>query len=161
MRHGKDTVKLGRTSSHRDSMFVNMLKSLIENKRISTTLPKAKELRRRADQMITIAKKEDKIAQKREKAGQTAADAKRDAAVIARREAVSALRICYNTLTSKEAKAAKAGDTSSYSRDRTVIGTLFGELKERFATRNGGYTRIIRTYDRVGDSAPVCFIEYV
>ncbi len=141
MRHGKDTVKLGRTSSHRDAMFVNMLKSLIENKRISTTVPKAKELRRHADRMITIAKKEDQMA--------------------ARRQASAALRIRYNTLTAKEIAAAKEGDKSSYSRDRTVIGTLFGELKERFATRQGGYTRIVRTYDRVGDSAPVCFIEFV
>jgi large subunit ribosomal protein L17 len=141
MRHGKDTVKLGRTSSHRDAMFVNMLKSLIENKRIETTVPKAKELRRHADRMITIAKKEDQFA--------------------AKRQASSALRIRYNTLTAKEIAAVKTGDTSSYSRDRTVIGTLFGELKERFVDRKGGYTRIIRTYDRVGDRASMCLIEFV
>ena len=141
MRHGKDTVKLGRTSSHRDAMFANMLKSFIENKRIETTVPKAKELRRLADRMITIAKKEDQFA--------------------AKRQASAALRIRYNTLTAKEIAAVKTGDLSSYSRDRTVIGTLFGELRERFADRKGGYTRIIRTYDRVGDSASMCMIEFV
>lgn len=160
MRHGKDTVKLGRTSSHRDSMFVNMLKSLIENGRISTTVAKAKELRRRADQMITIAKKSDTNVWLSKHPGKTEVDAKQ-AALAARREAIAALRICYNPLTVKEAKAAKGGDLSSYSRDRTVINTLFGELKNRFATRNGGYTRIIRTQDRIGDSAPTCLIEYI
>ena len=141
MRHGKDTVKIGRTSAHRDAMFVNMLKSLIEHKRISTTMVKAKELRRRADHLITIAKKAEELS--------------------ARRQAIAELRIRYNTLTAEQLKAAKAGDTSSYSRDRTVIGTLFGELKNRYASRPGGYTRIIRTIDRVGDSAPLCLIEFV
>jgi large subunit ribosomal protein L17 len=141
MRHGKDTVKIGRTSAHRDSMFVNMLKSLIEHGRISTTMVKAKELRRRADHLITIAKKEDGLS--------------------ARRLATAELRIRYNKLTARQAAAVKAGDKSSYTRDRTVIGTLFDDLKTRFANRDGGYTRIIRTIDRVGDSAPLCFIEFL
>ena len=140
MRHRKHTFKVGRTGSHRRSMIVNMLKSLIENGRISTTVVKAKELRRHADRMVTLAKKDT---------------------LAAKRNAASALRICYNPLSSKEARDAKAGDKSSYSRDRIVIGKLFGELKTRFATRNGGYTRIIRTHDRIGDSAPTCVIEYI
>lgn len=140
MRHRKHTFKVGRTSSHRRSMIANMLKSLIENGRISTTVVKAKELRRHADKLITMAKKDT---------------------LAARRDAVSALRVCYNPLTPHEARQAKAGNTSSYSRDRTVIGKLFGELKTRFATRNGGYTRIIRGPDRIGDSAPTCIIEYI
>ena len=57
MRHRKHTFKIGRTGSHRRSMIANMLKSLIENGRISTTVVKAKELRRHADRMITLAKK--------------------------------------------------------------------------------------------------------
>lgn len=140
MRHRKHTFKVGRTSSHRRSMIANMLKSLIENGRISTTVVKAKELRRHADKLITMAKKDT---------------------LAARRDAVSALRVCYNPLTPHDARQAKAGNTSSYSRDRTVIGKLFGELKTRFATRNGGYTRIIRGPDRIGDSAPTCIIEYI
>lgn len=51
--------KLGRTTSHRWSMFRNQVSSLIEHERIVTTLPKAKELRRIADQMITLAKGQD------------------------------------------------------------------------------------------------------
>jgi large subunit ribosomal protein L17 len=140
MRHRKHTFKVGRTGSHRRSMIANMLKSLVENGRISTTVVKAKELRRHADQLITLAKKDT---------------------LAARRNAVSALRVSFNPLTPFEARKAKAGDTKAYSRDRIVINKLFGELKTRFETRNGGYTRIIRTHDRIGDNASTCVIEYL
>ncbi len=140
MRHGNHTFKVGRTGSHRRCMLANMMKSLIENGRISTTVVKAKELRRHADRMITLAKKNT---------------------LASRRDAIAALMVSYNTLTAKEARKAKQGDKSSHSRDRTVIGRLFGELRERYNERNGGYTRIIRTHDRVGDSAPTCYIEYI
>lgn len=59
MRHRKSGRKLGRTSSHRDAMFRNMVTSLFEHDRIVTTTPKAKEARRIADKMITLAKKGD------------------------------------------------------------------------------------------------------
>ena len=140
MRHAKHTFKIGRTGSHRRCMLANMLKSLIENERISTTVAKAKELRRHADRMITLAKR-------------NTLDSKRNA--------ISHMHIVYNDLTSKEARKAKTGDKSSYSRDRLVISKLFGPLRERFLERKGGYTRIIRTADRVGDSAPTCYIEYL
>jgi len=140
MRHGKHTFKVGRTGSHRRCMIANLLKSLIENGRISTTVVKAKELRRHADRMITLAKKNT---------------------LSSRRDAIASLQVSYNPLTSKEARKVKQGDKKSYSRDRIVIGKLFGELRERFNERNGGYTRIIRTHDRVGDSAPICYIEYI
>jgi large subunit ribosomal protein L17 len=78
-----------------------------------------------------------------------------------RRSAIASLKVSYNALTSKEARRAKAGDKSTYTRDRYVIDKLFGELRERFSSRNGGYTRIIRKGDRIGDSAPTCYIEYV
>lgn len=140
MRHGKHTFKVGRTGSHRRAMIANMLKSLIENGRIETTVVKAKELRRHADRMITLAKKNT---------------------LASKRNAISQLKISYNPLTAKEARKVKAGDTDSLSRDRTVIGKLFGELRDRFAERNGGYTRIIRGGDRIGDNAAVCYIEYL
>ena len=140
MRHGKHTFKVGRTGSHRRSMIANMLKSLIENGRISTTIVKAKELRRHADKMVTLAKQNT---------------------LSAKRNAVAALKVSYNPLTSKEARKVKAGDKNSYSRDRIVIGKLFGELRERYANRNGGYTRIIRAGDRGGGRATTCYIEYV
>jgi large subunit ribosomal protein L17 len=121
-------------------MISNMLKSLIENDRISTTVTKAKELRRWADKMITLAKKNT---------------------LASKRDAIAQLKVAFNSLTPKEARLAKAGDKSAYSRDRLVIDKLFGELRERFVARDGGYTRIIRKEDRIGDSAPTCYIEYL
>lgn len=140
MRHGKHTFKVGRTGSHRRSMIANMLKSLIENGRILTTIVKAKELRRHADKMITFAKKNT---------------------LASRRNAVAALQVEYNDLSTKDARKAKAGNKKTYSRDRLVIDKLFGELRDRFQTRNGGYTRVIRAGDRIGDSATTGFIEFV
>ncbi len=140
MRHGNHTFKVGRTGSHRRAMIANMLKSLIEEGRISTTVVKAKELRRHADRMITLAKKNT---------------------LSSKRNAIAQLKIYFNPLTSKEARAVKKGDIDAYAKDRMVLDKLFGELRERFTARNGGYTRIIRTGDRIGDSAPTCFIEYV
>lgn len=140
MRHLKDTCKLSRTSSHRRCMFANMLKSLIENGRIETTVAKAKALRRYADKMVTLAKKNT---------------------LATRRRAISEMMISYNALSSKEARAVKAGDKSSYNTDRNVIDILFGQLGPRFAARSGGYTRIIKNKRRVGDNAQTCFIEYL
>ena len=140
MRHRKDTFKIGRTASHRRCMIANMLKSLIEHGRIETTVRKAKELRRHADHMITLAKENT---------------------LSSRRRAIAEMMIRYNTLTTKEARDAKKGDTSSHNGDRLVIGKLFGDLSTRFATRNGGYTRIIKKDQRMGDNAPTCFIEFL
>ena len=140
MRHAKHTFKVGRTGSHRRCMLANMLKSLIENERICTTVTKAKELRRHADHLITLAKRNT---------------------LASRRDAISQMHIVFNELTSKEARKVKAGNTGAYTRDRLVVGKLFGLLRERFLARNGGYTRIIRAEDRVGDSAPTCYIEYL
>ena len=140
MRHGKHTFKVGRTGSHRRAMLANMLKSLIETGRLTTTVVKAKELRRHADRLITLAKRNT---------------------LASKRNAIAELKVCFNPLSTKEARMAKNGDTGSFSRDRQVIEKLFGELRERFTARNGGYTRIIRTGDRIGDSAPTCFIEYL
>ncbi len=140
MRHLKDTCKLNRTTSHRRCMFANMLKSLIEHGRIETTVPKAKELRRYADKMITLAKKNT---------------------LAARRDAVAEMMIQYNTLSEKDKRAARSGDTSSYNTDRQVIDILFNELGNRFTSRQGGYTRIIKNRRRAGDGAQTCFIEYL
>jgi large subunit ribosomal protein L17 len=140
MRHGKHRFKVGRTGSHRRAMLANMMKSLIENGRICTTVVKAKELRRHAEKMITLAKKNT---------------------LASKRNAISTLKVAFNPLTSQEARQVKAGDKGSFSRDRLVIDKLFGELRERYTARNGGYTRIIRKSDRIGDNAPTCYIEYI
>jgi len=140
MRHNKHTFKVGRTASHRRTMIANMLKSLITHEKIETTMTKAKELRRHADRMITLAK-ENTLA--------------------SRRAAIAELMIRYNSLTTKEAREAKAGDLSSYNDDRKVIKKLFSDLNVRFATRQGGYTRITGFRNRVGDNAETVIIEYL
>lgn len=140
MRHRKSTFKIGRTSSHKRCLIANMLKSLIDVERIETTVTKAKELRRHADQMITIAKKND---------------------LSSRRAAIARLMVRFNSLDTKEARAAKNGDTSSHNVDRRIITKLFGSLGPRFAERQGGYTRIIKTGNRVGDNAESCILEYL
>ena len=140
MRHAKDTFKIGRTASHRRCLMANMLKSLIDHGRIETTERKAKELRRHADRMVTLAKRNT---------------------LATRRKAIAELMIRFNALSTKEARAAKAGNTEAYNVDRRVIGKLFGELSQRFANRSGGYTRIIKKEFRVGDNAPTCYIEYL
>lgn len=140
MRHLKDTCKLNRTSSHRRCLFANMLKALIANEKIETTVPKAKALRRYADKMVTLAKKNT---------------------LAARRQAIAELMIRFNQLSDKEERAARAGDKSSYNTDRIVVDKLFTKLGTRFASRNGGYTRIIKSKRRVGDNAQTCIIEYL
>lgn len=140
MRHLNRTCKLNRTASHRRCLFANMLKSLITHGSIETTVAKAKFLRGYADRMITLAKKNN---------------------LAARRQAIGELMITFNTLTPKEQRSAKAGDTSAYNDDRFVIDKLFGELGPRFAQRAGGYTRIIKGGCRVGDAAQLCVIEYL
>lgn len=140
MRHLKNTIKLNRTSSHRRCLFANMLKSLIVHGRIETTVAKGKILKRYADQMVTLAKKNT---------------------LASRRRAIAQLMIRFNTLTPKEARAAKAGDTSAYNDDRKVVETLFTQIGPRFNARNGGYTRVVKGRRRQGDNAQTCIIEYL
>lgn len=141
MRHRKRRAKLSRTTAHRRCLFANMLKSLIYHEKIVTTVPKAKELRRFADQMVTLAK---------------------DNSLASRRKAVGELMVRFNTLTPKERRDVKAGDTSSYNNDRKVVMKLFSVLGPRFQTRAGGYTRITRLpINRTGDQGLQCSLEYL
>jgi large subunit ribosomal protein L17 len=116
MRHGHGLRKLNRTSEHRLAMLRNMMNSLLTHEVIKTTLPKAKELRRVVEPMITLAK----------------------IATVANR------RLAFNRL-----------------RDRDVVVKLFNELGPRFATRPGGYTRILKMGYRVGDNASMALVELV
>lgn len=140
MRHGKNTFKLGRTASHRRCLVANMLKSLIMKGQIETTITKAKKIRRHADQMVTLAKKNT---------------------LATRRKATAELMIRHNALTSKEARAVKKGQTAAMNDDRQVVNKLFNELGKRFENRAGGYTRIIRLNNRVGDGAEKCILQYL
>ena len=114
MRHRKSGVKLNRTTSHRQAMFRNMVTSLLKHDKIKTTEPKAKELRRWADHLITLAKRGD---------------------LHARRQALSIVR------------------------EKDVVHKLFEEASERFGSRNGGYTRVVKIGRRPGDAAPLTIIE--
>lgn len=140
MRHRKDTVKLGRSASHNRALFANMLKSLIQNERIVTTVAKAKELRRHADRMITLAKKNT---------------------LASRRDVIAKLMISYNPLTSKEARFAKEGKKDAFNGDRLIVSKLFETLGPRFTNRAGGYTRLVKANNRVGDNAQTCIIEFL
>ncbi len=140
MRHHKRTVKLNRNGSHRRAMMANMLKALVEHGRIETTVAKAKALRGHADRLITLAKKNT---------------------LASRRAAIAKMMVSYNSLSSKETRLAKKGDTASHNTDRKVVGKLFDELSQRYTTRDGGYTRIVRKENRQGDSSSLCIIEYV
>ena len=116
MRHRHGLRKLNRTSSHRLAMLRNMTVSLLKHEAIKTTLPKAKELRRVVEPMITLGKV-DTLANK---------------------------RLAFSRL-----------------RDREIVGKLFAEIGPRYKTRNGGYLRILKMGFRVGDNAPMAYVELV
>ena len=113
MRHGDGLRKLGRTSTHRLAMLRNMTVSLLRHEEITTTLPKAKELRRVVEPMITLGKK----------------------------PSLANRRLAFDRL-----------------RDRGIVEKLFDDLGPRYAKRNGGYLRILKTGFRKGDNAPLALV---
>ena len=116
MRHNKKINHLGRTSSHRKAMLSNMAVSLIMHKRIFTTVPKAKALKKVVEPIITRSKE----------------------------DTTHSRRIVFKTLQDKES-----------------LTELFQNVSQKIGDRPGGYTRIIKTGHRLGDNAPMCFIELV
>ncbi len=116
MRHGKKTNHLGRTSSHRRALMSNMASSLILHKRITTTVAKAKELRKYVEPLITKTKD----------------------------DSTHNRRIVF-----------------SYLQNKYSVQELFGAVAEKTASRPGGYTRIIRLGNRLGDNAEICMMELV
>ncbi|MFN3202290.1 MAG: 50S ribosomal protein L17 [Bradymonadia bacterium] len=136
MRHRKSGRKLGRNASHRVALFRNLTSALFEVEKIETTEPKAKELRRHAEKLITLARRH--AASKVEAAGSDAEKAQLTAARVA------AVR--------------QAGKTIQ---DRVILEKLFGELAERYIDRPGGYTRIIKVGRRLGDGAEMAIIELI
>ena len=115
MRHRKRTAKLGMKSQHRRSTLSNLVCSLIAHSRITTTVAKAKEARRYADKMITLAKK---------------------GTLHHRRQALAFLR------------------------HKPSVAKLFAELGKQHSDRNGGYTRIVRVGQRLGDAAEMAILEW-
>jgi large subunit ribosomal protein L17 len=116
MRHGKKFNHLSRKAAHRKSMLANMACSLVEHKRIKTTLAKAKALRIYIEPLITKSKN----------------------------DTTHSRRVVF-----------------SYLKQKQAITELFGEISSKVAERNGGYTRILKLSNRLGDNAQMCFIEFV
>jgi len=116
MRHRKKVIKLGRKTAHRKAMLANMASSLIEHKRINTTLTKAKALKVFIEPLITKSKTDD----------------------------THNRRICFSKL-----------------RDKVAVKTLFDEVAKKIDNRPGGYTRIIKLGNRMGDDASMSMIEFV
>jgi large subunit ribosomal protein L17 len=133
MRHRNSGRKLGRNSSHRAAMWNNMVTSLLLHGRIETTEAKAKELRMFAEPVITWGISVHALVAK----GDKATPAERAQVVHAKRQA----RLTVKT--------------------REALDKLFSEIGPHFATRKGGYTRILKTRVRKGDAAPMAFIELV
>ena len=133
MRHRKSGRKLGRSSSHRDALFNNLVTSLLEHGRIETTEAKAKELRRFADQTIWWGVSAQPLVAKGDKA--SAAD---------RAKLVHARRMARQTV-----------------KTRSALERLFGDIGAHFQTRKGGYTRVLKTRVRKGDAAPMALVELV
>ena len=122
--------KLGRTSSQRKALLRDLTTDLIVNGRITTTEARAKEVRKTADQMITLAKRGD---------------------LASRRKAAAFVR---NVV----ADVKEDGDNI---RIQSALHTLFEELAPKYAERNGGYTRILKTMPRRGDGAKMVILEFV
>ena len=116
MRHGKKINHLSRTAPHRKAMLSNMATSLIQNKRIVTTVAKAKALRKYVEPLITKAKT----------------------------DTTHSRRMVFR-----------------YLQDKESVSMLFSEVSDKVADRPGGYTRILKTGNRLGDNASMCVIELV
>ena len=116
MRHNKKFNHLGRTASHRSAMLSNMACSLIKHKRITTTVAKAKALKKFVEPLITKSKE----------------------------DTTNSRRVVFSNL-----------------QDKIAVTELFKEISVQIADRPGGYTRIIKTGNRLGDNAEMCFIELV
>ncbi len=116
MRHNKKFNHLGRKTAHRKAMLANMASSLIQHKRITTTVAKAKALRMYVEPLITKSKK----------------------------DSTHSRRVVF-----------------SYLQDKEAVSELFREVAAKIAERPGGYTRILKTGNRLGDNAEMCIIELV
>ena len=116
MRHGKKVNHLGRKTAHRKAMLANMACSLIEHKRINTTLAKAKALKQFVEPLVTKSKT----------------------------DTTHNRRIVFSRLRQKEA-----------------VAELFRDVAPKVGDRPGGYTRIIRLGNRLGDNAEMALIELV
>ncbi len=140
MRHLRRTAKLGRQFEHRNAMLANMVCCLIKEKRITTTLAKAKAVRPVAEKMVTLGK---------------------SGTVHARRLAAARLRQQARTHFKGTPKQKGAVKRVAWRKNDDVVHILFDEIAPVFKERQGGYTRIIRLGQRRGDAAQLAILEWV
>ena len=136
MRHRKKTIKLGRTSAHREELLATLTSSLIKRGRITTTISKAKALRPFAEKIVTLAKCGDLAARR----------------LVARRLKLHG--------PGAELSADKKARELWHARN-DVLRKLFSEVAPIFKDRAGGYTRIMRLATRASDSSEMAIIEWV
>lgn len=124
---------LSRSSSHRQALLRNLVTSLFKNEAIKTTWHKAKEAQRLAEQLVTLAKRNTEVS---------------------RRKAYSIFYVCIVAMSSW---------ISTYMNQEPHILTqkLFGPIRERYATRPGGYTRVLRIEPLKEDQAPSAILELI
>ncbi len=133
MRHLKTGRKFNRSNSHRKAMIKNLSLSLLKYEMIKTTLPKAKELKKSLEPLITLAKRES----------------------ILRKDNINS-----NDNTTWRAKIVSLRRQAfNYLRNKVTVKKLFEEIGPRYKERQGGYTRIIKCGYRFGDKAPMAIIE--
>jgi large subunit ribosomal protein L17 len=162
MRHRKRGRHLNRNAAHRRSLFRNLTRALVTHESITTTLPKAKELRPFVEKLITLAKKAHKVVA--EAAGKGADEEKKAKlrALHYRRLAMAELGPTHGTAiwTKKEELVEDPLNTSTKKSADTVLKKLFRELGPRYADRPGGYTRVLKQhYRRLGDAGETAVVE--
>lgn len=138
MRHGKKNNHLGIKSKHRYSLLSNLANSLILKKRITTTIAKAKELRKYVEPLITRSKI---VLSNVETENSSSTN---DSSVDLNKKITHYRRVVFRYLKNKES-----------------VHELFSTISNKVMNRNGGYTRIIKTGTRLGDGADMCIIELV
>ncbi len=136
MRHQNKFNHLGRKKAHRDALLANMTISLIMHKRIFTTLAKAKALRPYAEHLVNVA-------QRGIRKDAELAKAHTDASTAPKKDQATR-RLVF-----------------SYLQNKYAVTELFGVVAPKVGDRPGGYTRILKTGNRLGDNAKTCFIELV
>src|SRR5689334_9834148 len=151
MRHLKAHRKLGRTSEHRHSMLRNLATSLINSReeRITTTLPKAKELRPFVERAITLSRR-----------ARTFADEGSAARALHLRRQAAGFFHAGNTSMS-EVTGKRGQLRPARTAGVAALKRLFDDLGERYKDRPGGYTRILKLGHRDGDAAELAIIELV
>lgn len=136
MRHRKSGRKFGMDATARQAMFRNMVTSVLVHGQVETTLERAKELRKFVERVITLGKRAASV-------------------------------VSLDSMGADERANASSGrvhlirQARYWVNDREALQKVFGEYAERYATRPGGYTRVVKTRQRNGDNSTMASIRLV